>query len=89
MRYKIFTWKTPTNFGDKKQGLRPTNLKPLLEIKLHRFTWSFNHKDLLSNTYNLIHICDATTLCCSLVDPLATPKGLSYLTHDSNIQIHE
>ena len=39
MRHNIFTWKTPTNYGDKKtQGLRPINLNPLFEIKLHRFT---------------------------------------------------
>ena len=31
--------KTPTNCGDKKpRGLRPTNLNPLFEIKLHGFT---------------------------------------------------
>ena len=39
MRLKIFTWKTLTNCEDKKpQGLRPTNLNPLFEIKLYRFT---------------------------------------------------
>ena len=41
MRHKIFIWTTPTNSGDKKPlGLRPTNLNPLLEIKLHIFTLS-------------------------------------------------
>ena len=40
MRHNIFTWKTPTNYGDKKpQGIRPTNLSLLFKIKLHKFTW--------------------------------------------------
>ena len=53
----IFMWKTLKNYGNKKPlGLRPTNLNPLYEIKLHKFTWSFYPKDLLSSTYNLIHI---------------------------------
>ena len=49
----------------KPQGLRPINLNPLYKIKLHTFTWSLYPKDLLSSTYNLIHICDATTSNCS------------------------
>ena len=69
MRHKIFTWKTPTSCGDKKpRGLKLTNLNPLFEIKLHKFTLSFYLKDLLSSTYNLNHICDEATPCCSLVD---------------------
>ena len=56
--------------GDKKSwGLRPTNLNQLFEIKLHKFTWLLYPKDLLSSTYKLIHIHDAATPCCSLVDP--------------------
>ena len=48
--------------GDKKpRGLRPTNLNQLFEIKLHKFTWPLYPKDLLSNTYNFIHVHDATT----------------------------
>ena len=55
-----------TNYEDKKlRGLRPTNLNPLYEIKLHKFTWSFYPKNLLSNTYNLIHVHHATTFNCS------------------------
>ena len=55
-----------TNCGDKKsQGLRPTNLNPLYEIKLHRFTYPFYPKNLLFSTYNLIHVRDATTFDCS------------------------
>ena len=40
MRYKIFYVENPyTNCRDKKpRGLRPTNLNPLYEIKLHKFT---------------------------------------------------
>ena len=39
MRHKIFRWKPPTNYGDKKpQGLRPTDLNSLFEIKLYKFT---------------------------------------------------
>ena len=68
MRHKIFTWKTPTSCGDKKpRGLTLTNLNPF-EIKLHKLTLSFYLKDLLSITYNLNHICDVATPCCSLVD---------------------
>ena len=34
MKYKIFTWKSSTKYGDKKpRGLKPTNLNPLFEIK--------------------------------------------------------
>ena len=39
MRHMIFMWKTFKNYGNKKPlGLRPTNLNPLFEINLHRFT---------------------------------------------------
>ena len=90
MRHKIFKWKTPTNYEDKKpRGLRSTNINPLFKIKLHKFTWPLYPKDLLSSTYNLIHVCDTTTPCCSLVDPLTTPKELRSLTNNSNIQIIE
>ena len=55
-----------TNYGDKKsRGLRPTNLNPLYEIKLHIFTYPFYPKNLLSSTYNLIHVRNATTFDCS------------------------
>ena len=77
MRHKIFMWKTPTNCGDNKPPyLRPINLNPLFEINLHKFTWSFYPNDLLSNTYNLSHVYNATTTCCSLVDLLVPLKGL-------------
>ena len=93
MRHKRFLrGKPPQTYEDKKkkpQGLRPTNLNPLFEIKLHKFTWSFYPKDLLSSTYNSIHIHDVTTPCCSLVDPLAPPNGLRSLTHNSKNQILE
>ena len=57
MKHKILTWKTPTNCGDKKpRGLSPSNLNPLFKIKLHKFTWPLYPKDLLSKTYNFIHI---------------------------------
>ena len=39
MRHMIFMWKTFKNYRNKKPlGLRPTNLNPLFEINLHRFT---------------------------------------------------
>ena len=39
MRHKIFTLKTPQIVEIKKSyGIRPTNLNPLFEIKLHKFT---------------------------------------------------
>ena len=40
MRHKDFyVENSHTNYEDKKpRGLRPTNLNPLYEIKLHRFT---------------------------------------------------
>ena len=83
-------WKTPTNCGDKKTTRFKTyQLNPLFEIKLHRFTWTPYPKDLLFNTYNLIHFRDATTLFCSLVDPLTTSNGLRSSTLNSNIQIFE
>ena len=76
-----------TNYGEKKpQDLRPTNLNPLFEIKLHRFTWLFYPKNLLFNTYNLIHIHDVATSYCSLVDSFATSKGLRFSTNDLKIQ---
>ena len=51
--------KPHTNCGDKKLwDLRPANLNPLYEIKLHRLTWPLYPKDLLSNTYNLIHVLE-------------------------------
>ena len=90
MRYKIFMWKTPTNCGDKKpRGLRPSNLNPLFEIKLHRFIWWLYPKDLVSNTYNLIHVCNVGTPYCSLVDPSAASKGLRSFTQNSKIEILE
>ena len=90
MRHKICMLKTPTNFGEKNpQGLRPTNLNPLFKIKLHKFTWLLYPKDLLFNTYNLIHVCDVATSCCSLVDLFATSKGLWSSTHNLKIQILE
>ena len=77
MKHKIFKWKTPTNCGDKKpRGLRLINRNPLFEIKSHRFTWSFYPKNLLSNTYNLIHVRDVSTTRCSLVDSSIPSKGL-------------
>ena len=54
-----------TNYGDKKsRSLRPTNLNPQYEIKLHIFTWPLYPKDLFSSTYNLIYVYDETTLDC-------------------------
>ena len=80
--------KSPQTCGDKKSwGLKPTNLNPLFEIKLHKFTWPLYPKDFLSSTYNLIHVWDTITPCCSLVDPSVSPKGLSFLTHNSNNRI--
>ena len=77
MRHKIFMWKTPTNYGDKNpRDLRPTNLNLLFKVKLHRFNWMLYPKDLLYNTYNLIHVRDATTPCFSLVNPSISLNGL-------------
>ena len=71
MRHKIFYVENPPQTSEKRKprGLRPTNLNPLFEIKLHKFTWPFYPKDLLSNTYNLIHIHDVATPCCSPINP--------------------
>ena len=91
-RTRFLCGKHPQTCGDKKktpQGLRPTNLNSLFKIKLHRFTLSFYPKDLLSNTDNLIHICDVAIPCCSLVDPSVPSKGLHSSTNNSNIQILE
>ena len=37
-----------------------SNLQSLFEIKVYKFTWSLYPKDLLSNTYTLIHVHDVT-----------------------------
>ena len=77
MKHKIFTWKTPTNYEDKKSGcLRPINQNPLFEIKSHRFTWPFYPKCLLSKNDNLIYVRNATTTYCSLVESSVPPKRL-------------
>ena len=84
MRHKIFTWKNPTNSQDKKpRGLRPINQNPLFKIKSHRFTWPLYPKELLSSTYNLIHVRDATIACYFLVDHSAHSKRLWYSTNNS------
>ena len=84
MRHNIFYVKTPTNCEDKKsRGLRPTYINPLFEIKFYKFTWSLYPKDLLSNTYDLIHIHDTTTPCCSIVDHLVPPKRLGFSQKES------
>ena len=45
MRHKIFTWKTLTNYGNKKpRGLRSINGNPLFKIKSHGFICYFNLK---------------------------------------------
>ena len=38
---------------------KTSNLNSLYEIMSHRFTWLRYPKDLLSKTYNLIHVCNA------------------------------
>ena len=55
---------------------RPINQNPLFEIKSDKFTWPFYPKDLLSNTYDLIHVRNVANTYCSLVNPLVPPKGL-------------
>ena len=75
----------------KSRGLRPFNINPLFEIKLYKFTLSIYPKDLLFNTYDLIHIHihDTTNPCCSIVDPLVPPNRLLFSTNNSKIQILE
>ena len=87
MRHKIFYVENPHKLMEikKPRGVRPTNLNPLFGIKLHKFTWSLYLKDLLFNTYNLIHVRDATTPCCSLMDYLVPLKGFRSLTNNSKI----
>ena len=60
MRHKDIYVEDPyTTYEDKKPwGLRHTNLNPLYEIKLHKFTSPLYPKDL-------IHVHDATTFNCS------------------------
>ena len=70
-----------TNCGDKKtMRFKTINLNPLYEIKLHRFIYLLYLKDLLSNTYNLIHVCDATTSDCSNKYISASLKGWRFST---------
>ena len=80
-----FYMKNPyTNYGDKKTArLKAANLNPLYEIKLHIFTWPIYLKDLLSSTYNLIHICDVTTSNCFSEYALASLKGCRSSTLNS------
>ena len=70
----------------KPRGLRPTNLNPLYEIKLHRFTWLFYPKELLFNTYNLNHIHDVATSNCSneYSSALSKDEGLQTKIQISN-----
>ena len=77
MRHKYFYVENPhTNCGDKKtKRSKTTNLNLLYEIKLHKFTLLFYPKDLLSSTYNLIHVRDATTSYCSNEYTLASLNG--------------
>ena len=44
-------------------------------------------KDLLSNTYNLIQVFNATMPNCSQIDHSVPPKGLRSSTHNSKNQI--
>ena len=83
MRHKIFMWKTPTLTMEIKKTMRfkIANINPLFKIKLHKFTWSFFPKDSLSYTYNLIHVHNTTTFCCSLVDPLVTEGTKVFTTY--------
>lgn len=54
------------NCRDKKTIRSKTvNLNPLFEIKLYRFTLALYPEDLPSNTYKLIHICNAVNFNCS------------------------
>ena len=67
-----------TNYEDKKTIRSSTvNLNPLYKIKLHRFTWLLYLKDLLSNTYNLIHVRDTTIsdYSCEYTSTLLRDKG--------------
>lgn len=63
------------NCGDKKTIRSKTvNPNPLFEIKLYRFTLALYPKDLLSNTYKLIHIRNVVTFNCSS-EYTSTQKG--------------
>ena len=59
----------------KKTTRSTANLIFLYEIKLHKFTWSLYPKDLLSSTYNLIHVHDSATSNCSSEYASAWLKG--------------
>ena len=54
---------------------KTANLNPLYEIKLYKFVWSIYPKDLLSSTYNLIHVCDIITFDYSDEYTLTSLKG--------------
>ena len=92
--YKDMQWdirflrgKPHINCGDKKTTRSKTvNLNLLFKIKLHRFIWPLFPKDLLSSTYNLIHVRDTVTSYCSLVVPSTTLKGWWSSTQDSKNQ---
>ena len=87
MRHKIFMWKTLINYEDKKKIMRSKTyqFKSIIQNQVTQIYF----EDLHSSTYNLIHVCNATTSCYSLVNPSATSKRLSSSTHDSKIQILE
>ena len=85
MRHMIFCMENSyTNRGDKQTTMsKIASLNLLFKIKLHRFTWPFYPKALLSCTYNLIRVHDVAISCCSLVDSSATLKGRWSSTQDS------
>ena len=60
---------------------KTANLNPLYKIKLYKFTWLLYLKDLLSNTYNLIHFYDAITFDYSN-ESSASLKGSRSSTQD-------
>ena len=82
---KIFTWKNSTLIVESKT----INLNLLYEIKLHRFTCLFYSKDLLFNTYNLIHVHNVTTFDCSNEYTLVSLKGCWSSTLNSKLKSFE
>ena len=90
MTHKIFTWKTPTNYGDKKTTRSKTyQLKSTIRNQVTYIELVTLLLRLTLQYLNLIHVRDTTTTCCSLVDLSVPLKRIQYSTNNSNYRMRE
>ena len=77
------TFEEIKNHGVRDLRSKFTTRKQGTQIYLAAFP-----KDLLSRTYSLLHVRDAATSCCTLVNPSVPPKGCrSSNTQDSGMNL--